>query len=216
MAKTGPKGQPRSRHSDPSTRERLIDAAIETLKAEGFAGASARAIAATAGVNQALVFYHFGTVNDLLLAALDATSERRMARYQESITSAGQLDELIRVARHVYGEDLDDGHLAVLGAVIAGASTVPDLGPALTARIEPWVAFTAAHLRRILEGSALADLVPAEDLAFAVVALYLGLELLTSLEGDQARAESLFDALERLSTLIGGAFAVPQEGAAHD
>ena len=36
MAKSGPKGQLRSRSGDAPTRERLVDAAIETLKAEGF------------------------------------------------------------------------------------------------------------------------------------------------------------------------------------
>ena len=45
---------------------RIVEAAIETLKTEGFAGASARAIARTGGFNQALVFYHFGSVNELL------------------------------------------------------------------------------------------------------------------------------------------------------
>ena len=43
-----------------ATKQGLVEAAIETLKAEGFAGASARAIAGRAGCNQALVFYHFG------------------------------------------------------------------------------------------------------------------------------------------------------------
>ncbi|MDQ3569544.1 MAG: TetR/AcrR family transcriptional regulator [Actinomycetota bacterium] len=207
MAKTGPRGQVRPRSTDGHTRERLVEAAIETLKHEGFAGSSARAIASAAGVNQALVFYHFGTVNDLLLAALDTTSERRMARYREAVANARGPDELIGVARDIYREDLAAGHLTVLGAVIAGASTVPELGPALVERIEPWTRFTAEHLGRMLDGSPLAGLVPAEDAAFAIVALYLGMELLTSLDGDQARAESLFAALERLSaplaTLLG-------------
>ena len=180
-----------------------MEAAIETLKEEGFAGASARAIAATAGVNQALVFYHFGTVNDLLLAALDATSERRMARYEEAVAGATGPGELIAAARDIYREDLEAGHLTVLGAVIAGASTVPELGPALTERIQPWIRFAAEHLGRILDGSPVAAMVPADDAAFAIVSLYLGMELLTSLDGDQAHAESLFAAMERLSVPLG-------------
>ena len=199
MAKTGPRGQLKTEPADVPTRERLIEAAIDTLKREGFAGASARAIAATAGVNQALVFYHFGSVNDLLLAALDATSQRRMARYQDAVANAAGPQELVAVARDIYREDLEAGHLAVLGAVVAGAATVPELGPALVERIRPWTDFTAEHLADLLGGSPLQGLVPADDAAFAIVALYLGIELLTSLDGDHARAESLFAALERLS-----------------
>jgi AcrR family transcriptional regulator len=46
-----------------STRSELI-AAIKARDV-GFAGASAREIARRAGCNQAQVFYHFGSVNDL-------------------------------------------------------------------------------------------------------------------------------------------------------
>ena len=217
MAKTGPRGHLRSGTSNVPTRERLVQAAIETLKEEGFAGASARAIAAAAGVNQALVFYHFGTVNDLLLAALDATSERRMARYQEAVASATGPAELIAAARDIYREDLDAGHLTVLGAVIAGASTVPELGPALTERLQPWISFAAEHVGRMLEGSPLGALVPADDAAFAIVALYLGMELLTALDGNQAQAESLFTALERLSAPLTALVGSPaaQKGRSH-
>ncbi|MGW9038956.1 TetR/AcrR family transcriptional regulator, partial [Streptomyces sp. NPDC055721] len=51
------------------TRDKLLDGALRTLVEQGIAKASARAIATTAGVNQALVFYHFGSVDELLAAA---------------------------------------------------------------------------------------------------------------------------------------------------
>ena len=215
MAKTGPRGQLGERSTGAPTRERLVEAAIAALKEEGFAGASARAIADKAGVNQALVFYHFGSVNNLLLAALDTTSERRMARYHEAMANARGVDELVHVARAIYREDLQAGHLTVLGAVIAGAATVADLGPAIGERIRPWVRFTAENVRPMLAGSPLEELVAADDAAFAIISLYLGMELLTSLDGDQARAESLFAALERLASLFSGLLGAPREGAAH-
>src|SRR5438093_1369574 len=60
------------RRQPEETRAALVAAALETLKTEGFRGTTARAIAGRAGVNQALVFYHFGGVDELLLAALVA------------------------------------------------------------------------------------------------------------------------------------------------
>ena len=63
------------------TKLQIVEAALETLKARGFAGASARVIAREGGFNQALIFYHFGSVQSLLLAALDLISERRMIEY---------------------------------------------------------------------------------------------------------------------------------------
>jgi len=58
-------GSPRSIE----TRRRLIDAAVATLQREGFARSSARVIAERAQMNQGLIFYHFGSVTNLLLAA---------------------------------------------------------------------------------------------------------------------------------------------------
>src|ERR1019366_4970 len=71
-----------------ATRQQLIDAAIETLKDHGYAGASARVIANRAGVNQGLIFYHFDSVTGLLLAALDSVSDMRQARYSSAVDGA--------------------------------------------------------------------------------------------------------------------------------
>ncbi len=186
------------------TRARIIDAAIRTLKGRGFAGASARAIAQTGGFNQALIFYHFGTVNDLLLVALDETSARRMQRYSAALRGIRTLPELMEQAARIYREDLESGHIKVLAELIAGASSSPSLGPEIVTRIEPWVGFTEEALGGVLAGSPLEPLVPTEDLAFAVVALYLGVELLAHLNGQLARAERLIDTGSRLSSLFAG------------
>ena len=53
-----------------TTRDKLLDAAAEMLATEGLTGLSARTVAARAGVNQALVFYHFGSVAELVESAL--------------------------------------------------------------------------------------------------------------------------------------------------
>src|ERR1039458_5610256 len=103
-----------------ATRQQLIDAAIETLKVHGFAGASARVIADRAGVNQGLIFYHFDSVVGLLLAALDAVSATRQARYGEAVAGVTSPAELVEVASSIYREDLDAGHGDVLAAQHAG------------------------------------------------------------------------------------------------
>jgi hypothetical protein len=46
-------------------------------------------------------------------------------------------------------------------------------------------------------------MVPPRDVAFAVIALYLGIDMLSHLEGNRARAESLLDLGVRLSPLVG-------------
>src|SRR3954454_18038416 len=96
------------------TRGVLIDAAVETLKTQGFAGTSARAIARTAGCNQALVFYHFGSVNELLLAALDEVSAQRRRCYEEAAATVTGPAELVAVAGRIFRDDIDSGNVKVL------------------------------------------------------------------------------------------------------
>src|ERR1700681_4745830 len=78
-----------------ASRRALVDAAIESLRFDGFAGASARAIATRAGVNPGLIFYHFGSVADLLLAGLAEVSDRRMLRYSTAVEAATTPAELV-------------------------------------------------------------------------------------------------------------------------
>ncbi len=188
------------------TRQRIVRAALETLKERGFTATSARAIAATGGFNQALVFYHFGTVNELLLAALDSTSEQRMERYRAAVADTHTLPELLRVASEMYREDLEGDHVAVLAELIAGSSSAPELGPEIAARIEPWVTFTEEAVARVLAESGLSDLVPSRDLAFGIVALYVGVALLARLSDDRSQAESLFESGTRMAGVLGTMF----------
>ena len=185
------------------TKSRIVDAALETLKAEGFAGTSARAIARRGGFNQALIFYHFGTVNDLLLAALDRTSEIRMARYAESVRDVGSVEEAVRVATDLYREDLASGHITVLSELIAGSLDRPDLAPEIVARMEPWIELAEQAVQRTLGPLGVTGIVPERTIAYGIVALFLGINLLSHLERDESRAEALFMGAEGLSKLAG-------------
>lgn len=201
MAKAG-KTSRVDKADERGTTDRLIQGAIESLRHDGFAGASARAIANRAGCNQALIFYHFGTVSGLLLAALDETSRQRRLRYAPMIEQASTLGELAVQAEVVFREDLDGGHIRVLAEMIAGASATPGLGPAVADRIHPWIDLVEATLTAVLKPTPLGAVIPVRQAAFAVVALYLGVEMLSDLDGETGMAESLLTEVGRLAALV--------------
>ena len=64
---------------------------VDVLRRDGFAAATARTIAGRAGCNQGLVFYYFGSVVALLLAALDEVSAQRRQRYDEALAEVQEL-----------------------------------------------------------------------------------------------------------------------------
>jgi AcrR family transcriptional regulator len=69
-------------HPHFSTKERILSAAEELFARHGFAGASLRAVTATANVNLAAVNYHFGSkenlINEVFRRRLDQLTETRL------------------------------------------------------------------------------------------------------------------------------------------
>lgn len=204
MAKSGAPSSAASRGSERSaiTRRQLVDAAIETLKSDGYAGASARSIAQRAGLNQGLIFYHFGSVANLLLAALDAVSEERLQLYGAEVSGASSPSQLVDAAEGIFRNDLAAGYITVLVEMVAGASATPGLGSQVVSRIEPWREFARSTIEASLGDSPLSSLIPAKDLSHAVVALYLGLEMLSHLDGDAEPALALFAHAKQVASLV--------------
>ncbi len=185
------------------TRRQLIDSALETLKQEGFAGATSRAIARVGGFNQALIFYHFGGVDRLLLAALDVTSQERLNRYRRELDGVDSLEELARVARRMYEEDRASGHMTVVSQMVAGSLARPELAPEVLARMEPWLELAEAGAARAVAGTPLQQLVPARTLAVAAVTFYLGANLLTHLQDDFSELTAVLERGAELAAFAG-------------
>ncbi|WP_106401543.1 TetR/AcrR family transcriptional regulator [Actinocorallia populi] len=188
-----------SKQSSEETRDRLIEAAAHTLRTEGYAGTSARTIAKSAGCNSALVFYHFGGVDPLLLAALDRSSAQRMAAHREAAAQARTLEELVEAATAIYRTDLEGGHITLFTELVGAGIARPELRKEIVERAEPWIDFVEQTLDRVIGGSPLAALLPPRDLAYAAITFYLGVNLFTHLDADRTRTEALFGLAARVA-----------------
>jgi AcrR family transcriptional regulator len=181
------------------TKAKLIDGAVRVLAAEGLQGASARAIASAAGVNQALVFYHFGSVDHLLAEACRWATESRVALYRERFAAASSVADLLAVGRELQAAERAAGNVTVLAQLLAGARTDPRLAPAVADGLGLWIAEIESVLTRLSGSMPFADLFDVPGLARAVAAAFIGLELYEGVDPDGAAAA--LDALERLAVL---------------
>lgn len=182
------------------TRQRLIDGALGTVREHGIAATSARTIAATAGVNQALIFYHFGTVHALLGAACTHATGVRIAGFRERLAAVDTLAGLLAVGRELHAEERAGGNVAVLAQLLAGAQRDDKLAPVVADALRMWTAEIETVLRRLLGAHPLAAALDLPGLAVAVSAGFIGVELFEGI--DPAAAGSALDALERLAVLI--------------
>jgi AcrR family transcriptional regulator len=185
-------------------RRQILEAALETLKEEGFTRATSRAVAGSGGFNPALIFYYFGSMDALLLAALDWTSERRLGAYRAGLAEAKTIEEMIAAATRLYREDSESGHVAVVSQMIAGSIARPELAPEMIVRMQPWLDLCEEVLERVLADSPLAAAMPARELASAIVTFYLGANLLTHLDPERVRTDAFFDRLAELQPIVGG------------
>jgi len=175
-----------------ATPQRILAAALKTLQREGYAGTSARTIARTGKFNQALIFYHYGSVSQLLLAVVDKISAERMTRYRTALDGTGSLTAFADAATELFQEDMRSGHATVLAEMVSASLAAPDLGPEIVRRMEPWVRYAEEVITRLLRASPFEALANPTEIAPAVIAFYMGLELLTHLDGDRTRVERLF------------------------
>ena len=175
------------------TRRRILDAVLVTLRTEGVAGTSARTVARAGGFNQALVFYHYGSVAGALLAALDDLTERRLPAYRAALDPAAPADEVAAAVAALVAEDLRAGHLAAVAALVDGSERSPALKEGITPRLVPWLRLAEEAAVRLAPGR------PSADVAVAGVAAALGAGLLARM-GDGPGPEALAAMVTRLVT----------------
>nr|WP_042190404.1 TetR/AcrR family transcriptional regulator [Kibdelosporangium sp. MJ126-NF4]CEL19316.1 FIG01126839: hypothetical protein [Kibdelosporangium sp. MJ126-NF4]CTQ94885.1 FIG01126839: hypothetical protein [Kibdelosporangium sp. MJ126-NF4] len=182
------------------TRRKLIDGAIETVRTAGISGVSARSIAAAAGVNQALVFYHFGSVHDLLGAACVTHTHAAVERFQPKLDKVGTLKELLAVGRDLHVKQTEVGNVTVLAQMLAGSQNDESLAETTRTALGLWIDAIEQVLTRVLATSPAKDLVDTKGLARAVSAAFIGLELYEGV--DPHGAAQALDTLDQLAVLV--------------
>jgi AcrR family transcriptional regulator len=182
------------------TRQKLIDGAIETIRTHGISGVSARTIATTAGVNQALVFYHFGSVHELLAAACLTHTQAAVTAYQADLDKVSTLKELLAVGRELHTGQIEAGNVKVLAQMLAGSQNDAELAKATSAALKLWTDAVEQVLARVMAGSPAKDLLDIGGLARAVSAGFVGLELFEGV--DPAGAQQALETLHQLALLV--------------
>jgi AcrR family transcriptional regulator len=180
----------------------MIEAAIDSLKDVGYAGTTIREIARRGGFNSALISYYFGSLHGLLLAALDHSSAIRMERYTQAVDEASGLEELMDVARQIYREDVEGGHITIFTEMVAASLAHKELAPELIARSEPWLDFVEGAIRKVAGDNPLLQLLPPRQIAYSIICFYLGVNLMTHLDDDNSKVEALFDLAGGLAPIV--------------
>jgi AcrR family transcriptional regulator len=118
--------------------EAFLDAAERLLVREGAAGISTRQLAREAGQNHGLVHYYFGSVDELLLQALERFTGRVLDRQQAMYATDAPFAEKWRTAIGYIEEDLASGYPKVWAELEALAWDRPELRERLRTVSDSW------------------------------------------------------------------------------
>ncbi len=80
-------------------REEILDATVAQVEQHGLAATRVSDVAAALGCSTALVFYHFGTKDELLVAAFEHAVSQDLGRLDAALAEGG--DPVVRLGRVV-------------------------------------------------------------------------------------------------------------------
>ena len=148
------------RRGRPSTgaRERILEAAIEVLKSDGYAGLTIAKVAAEAGESKPLVAYHYGSKQKLVGAAGRSIAELITEAVLDAIDGASTVEEVVRGVDAGVERVLDeDERLARLYFDLAAVSVVePEVSRTIADVNEQWREVLIQQLTDASDGPTLA------------------------------------------------------------
>lgn len=177
-----------ARRGRPSSgaRERILDACLEVLKAEGYAGLSIAKVAAKAGENKALIAYYFGSKQGLVAATGRQLGEMISEEILGGLRNAGSAEEIVRGAADGLWDLMDrDERLPRVYFDLNAVSVVSDDVRGVMREVK-------AAWRRVLS-----DLLDTGDDETAAILIIAGLEGLSLERIERGDTEALRSARER-------------------
>ena len=187
------------------TRDRILDATFRRLVSEGYAALSVREIAKDAGVNHALINYHFHSKDQLVIDVLDAANQRLLARQASMYESGGGFAQKWASARRFYEDDLASGFVRLQAELWAASLSNPGLREKFLPRLLAWKGLVLSAVREALDalqadGTKLPPAFTPEVIACWISEFWLGMEFadLLGVKEEQAQHRAALDAVEWL------------------
>jgi AcrR family transcriptional regulator len=187
------------------TKGKILEAAFKRLAREGYAALSVREIARDAGVNHALINYHFRSKDQLVIEVLDAANRQLLHRQQEMYAEPGGFAQKWARARAFYQSDLASGFVRMQSELWAASLSNPGLREKFLPRVLAWRNVVLGAVKDALgtleaQGVRLPPLFSAEVIATWISEFWLGMEFVDLIGGREQHGEhrTALDAMQKL------------------
>jgi AcrR family transcriptional regulator len=184
------------RTSGDVTRQRLLSASAALIVERGWSGVTTRTVAERAGVNQALVHYHFGSIDDLRREAVMSRLLPAIQGLADELLDERPLPESIhRVMQVIDHFDLQTEIGVLMAEALLQATRDPSVAEAMGGVLGSWSEMLGPRLVVAQERGVVRADIPAERLTPLLAAFLDGLLI-------QRMADPDFDSAAAAETLI--------------
>ncbi len=187
------------------TKAKILNAAFRRLAQEGYAALSVREIAKDAGVNHALINYHFRSKDQLVIEVLDEANRQLLVRQKSMYGEPGGFAEKWAQARRFYKSDLASGFVRVQAELWAASLSNAGLREKFLPRLLAWKQVILGAVREAVatleaSGVKLPPPFTAEVIACWISQFWLGMEFadLLGAKEEQVQHRAALDAMQQL------------------
>jgi AcrR family transcriptional regulator len=200
--KPAPRAAPKPPRADgASTRAAILEAARRRLVEQGYANLNVRDIARDAGVNHALIGYHFRGKQQLVLAVLDEANARLLERQSRMYDEAAPASQKWQQACAFYEEDLRSGFVKLLMELMGASFHDEALRAEFTPRMLAWHQLVESAVEQFIRESGLKLPVSARAISAWVGWFWTGLEASMALGIPEHQGRQR-EALEAVAALL--------------
>lgn len=192
---------PAQRSNGATTRTLILEATRRRLIEQGYANLSVRDIAADAGVNHALIGYHFNGKQQLVLAVLDEANARLLERQSRMYDDTASTSDQWRQACDFYEDDLRSGFVKLLMELMGASFHDEALRLEFTPRLLAWHALVESAVQRFIDQSGLELPVSARAISAWIGWFWTGMEASMALQIPEKQGHQR-EALDAVATLL--------------
>lgn len=184
-----------------STRAAILEATRRRLVEQGYANLNVRDIARDAGVNHALIGYHFNGKQQLVLAVLDEANAQLLERQSRMYAEPARASRKWRQACEFYEEDLASGFVKLLMELMGASFHDEVLRREFTPRLLAWQSLIEGAVDEFLAESRLKLPVSARAISAWITWFWMGMEASMALGIPEEQGHQR-EALEAMTKLL--------------
>ncbi|HET6305449.1 MAG TPA: helix-turn-helix domain-containing protein [Myxococcota bacterium] len=184
-----------------ASRERLLDAAIDLIAERGYSASSVEALCRRAGVAKTALYWHFGSKEGLLAAAMEKVANAWIEEIQKSVYLAR--DPAQRLERAFEGlRRMVEARPQILRLLLAVANERAEVAPETRQRLRAVFQRAEAALVQGIEDAVGRTLPDLDLVAHTTIGLVQAASLRLVLDPEETDLDRLFADLQRTFVLL--------------